>query len=597
MADIQNLEILVAVDISQALASLEDLQDKLREVGRAISNLDKRGTEGISVRTSVDDLDSELAMLQGEIEAFERMNDITIGTNVRGSAASLGSGGGGDGLLPKTLPGRMQMMEASRAGNISELFDFLGRDPDSVVQDRGVDFAWVRNLRRGVDRVRESFSEFNIRMSDIHNLLATLLPLLAVFVMTIPAAVSALVGLAAAALSAAAAMGAILGLGAMGAAMGDSGEMPAAEDFTEFWTDIRDSFFEAFAPLAERLAPLFRDALDGLEMFFQEIANQGDALMELTDETRAFGQFLMDWFPGVLRSMAGTVEALQPIFSALGEYLQDTQILRKFVELTLEAAPALASLLMRLLTFLEVLAEMSVGFAMVSDAVSWFLGRLWGLFHVLGFTNTQLGVVLGSVLALTTGVALLSSTIIGRLVTSMAMAVYGLYQWFRGLLLVSSTSAYLNRTVLVGLIGKIYSFISALWAGQTSLMAYAKALLTAASAKAALLTLATLGGAAVLIAGALSAADAFLGLSDSIDNATSSLKEYDRVANQAGSSGFNPYAEAPRSGAGQEGAQTVAAGGGGGTTINIESSGDTDRDKSNTRYASWRQGRTTGGTR
>jgi hypothetical protein len=107
---------------------------------------------------------------------------------------------------------------------------------------------------------------------------------------------------------------------------------------------------------------------------------------------------------------------------------------------------------------------------------------------------------------------------------------------------------------------------------------------------AAFLTLASLGTlGAILVPMALSAAESFTSLGSSIQGATSALKEYDRVAGQTDSA-FNPYSG---------GGSSPDDGGGGisgpsGNVI-IESSGDAEKDRSNGRYASWRNGRTTGG--
>lgn len=576
MAAIENLEIIVDVDIGSALAALEDLQDELRDLAESIEAVDAVGTEGINIRTNLDDADAELAALQAKLQAFEAANELNIDTDFdRGRY---------------TIPNFQQ--SGNMADNIGDLFGFMDF-PGGGGGDRGGLF---KSLRRQAGELTDTFDNFDLRMSDMHNMLARLVPLLLVFIGVLPAAITALVGLAAAAVAAAASLAAIAGLGALG--VGLAGGEFDMQRLTDVWKDVQSSFIDAFAPLAERLEPLFMDAIDGLGRFFQAIADQGDALVALTDEARAFGGFLMDFVPGALRTLAGLVEALSPLFAAFGNWLDQNfnNIVRDLASVTAQAAPAIAQLIIKLGQAVPWLVEMSVGFTQVANAVLDVVGIIGVLMDFLGISGRLFGLVTATTLAFATALALANTRLVAFALKGIASAVLGLYQFFVGLLAADSALTYMAGTTLVTALSSVFSFITSLLAGEVALFSFSAATFTATGALAAFMTIATLGAAAALVGVAISAASGFLGLAGSIDSATSSLKDFNRVSGKSGD-GFNPYGAGTRgAGAADVGGTSGRSGQAGSTVINIESSGDADEDRSNARYAGWRRGRTTGGS-
>lgn len=596
MAQIENLEIVVDVDISSAIAKLSELQDELRDIAEHVEAVDARGTEGINIRTDVDSIDDDLTVLSAKIEAWEAANSIDIDTNVDGLGVSMGgrslggmaTGGGRD--TPLLGPGFRTLSSPTAASgrDLRAGMGMLFGDGGGGRRDLDLSDAF-RALGRAARSLRDDLSSVDLRMSDLHNLLATLVPLLVVFLGTIPALVTAFIGLAAAAVSAAGALLALAGFGAMGVGL-QGGEFDM-QRLTDVLEDIRDDFIDAFAPLAERLEPLFMDAVDGLSFFFQAVAAQGDALMELTDEARAFGRFMTEWIPGVLRSMAAMAETFAPIFADFAEWLNQAQVLRAFTELTMEAIPAISEMAAIVLEALPAIVRMSIGFTMVANAVMRVLGLFASMLRLVGIAPEQFGIVTGAILAMVTALGLANKLLQGFIAQTLYAASVALFHFFRGLIMTNNALGYLAVTNLGRAIVSLFGFIKALLAGSSALGTFTVAGYGATGALAAFLTLATLGtAAAVLVPMALSAATAFTGLSSSIDSATNSLREFDRVSGNT-SGDFNPYGgdDPPVSGG------TAATGGGGRTTINIESSGDPDEDRSNARYVAFRQGRTTGG--
>jgi hypothetical protein len=446
----------------------------------------------------------------------------------------------------------------------------------------------IQQFARKISNARDEISEFNLRMTDMHNMLARLVPLLLVFIGAVPAVVTALVGLAAAAVAAGSALLAIAGFGAMGVAM-EGGEFNM-QNLTDVLEEIQRDFLDAFAPLANRLEPLFRDAADAMTLFFNAVAQQGDALMELTDEARAFGQFMMDWVPDVLASMAAMAEAFAPVFGAMGDALQDAQVLRTLTELAMEVMPAISQMTDIIISAIPYIVKMSIGFALVSNQIMNVLSVLGSFLRMLGISPEMLGIVVGSMLALASAVALTNTILSSFVATTLASAISSMYFFFLTLVRTWSAMTAFATTAIGKAIISLYNFIATAITASGSMYGLGTSILFSTQALAAFLTLASLGTlGAILVPMALSAAESFTSLGSSIQGATSALKEYDRVAGQTDSA-FNPYS----------GGGSSPDNGGGGISgpsgnVIIESSGDSEKDRSNGRYASWRNGRTTGG--
>lgn len=546
MAAIQNLEVVVDVDISEALGKLTELQDELSELATDIEKVDARGAEGIDITTDLDGADEELAALKAKLKAFERGNTVNIDTNVdrgmRGPGFKTMSSP--NAASPDALRNGMGMLFGGggdkKSGRLSRLMDKLGDQ---------------------IGKAANKLSGFKLRMSDLHNVLASIIPVLLVFIGAIPAAVTALVTLAGAALSAAAAFAVMGGLGAM--AFGTENGDFSMDNLEEAFNDIQSAFFEAFSPLANRLEPLFKDALDGLERFFYAIASEGDALMALSDEARAFGGFIIDFFPKVLSTLGGLAEAFSGVFSKLGDFLQNNEIIKGFVKATMDALPAISALIGMVIKALPGLIDLSIGFARVATSVIMvitLIGKLLTLFGLL--SGEHIGLVVASLLSLASAVALVN-------------ALVGLF----------------SGTVIASAITSMASFAASALFGAEAFGALSIAQMIATGSLVAFLTVASLGLLVGLGAMALSAAGDFLNLADGIGAATSAMDEFNDVSNRGGAGGVNPYGNGGDDGGDDS---RFPPGGGGAASVTIESSGDKEKDKSNGRYAGWRMSRMTG---
>jgi uncharacterized protein YoxC len=570
MAAIENLKLQVTADIAKAVAKLEDLQEELQDVAESIEAVDAVGDEGVSVRTSVDGVTNDLARIRAELAAFEAGTHLNIDSSVDAAGGAL-PGPGIAGALPPPP----------------------GYTPGDGGRDGGFDFSRMfRRLADSIGDATESIRDVNIRMSDLHNLMATLVPLLVVFIGAIPAVVTALVGLAAAAVTAAGAMAALAGFGALGVGLED-GQFQM-DNLSDVVDEVRDDFIDAFAPLAERLEPLFRDMIDAIDPFFQAIANTGDALMELTDEARAFGGFLMDFVPDALGTLAGLVEALSPVLADIGRAINENfnTFVRQLVFWTKQAVPVVASLVQTIIQALPTIVDLGIQFAIVANAVLNIIGLLWTLLTVNGLLADGMGLMVGTLLVAITAFSLLNKVVLGFVGKALVSAITSLFRFMTALATANSQMAIFGSTTLASAVSSLISFTAGIFSSIAGLFGFSVAAWQAAIAAAAFWTAVTIGLALPLLGLISGMASEFLGLSDSVDQATSSLKEFDRVSSRASGGGINPYGGGPP----DEGAAAAGVVGRNGTVINFEGNGDPDDDASTARYTSFRQGRTTGGT-
>lgn len=568
MAAIENLEIVVNVDISDAISDLQALQEELEDVANEIRSVRRIGARGFEVEGHVESISDDLARVQTEIRAFEMAHgNIDIGTNVHGDIPTPGGGGTGGGgganeafSRPFMSPGSIA---ASRMDNISSgMGSMFGpeREPDSrfrrVIQSLGDQF----------NDLRESAGNFDLRMSDMHNMLARLIPLLLVFIGAIPAVVGALWTLAAAAAAAGASMLAIAGFGALGLAMED-GEFQA-ENLQEAARQARDDFLDAFAPLAERLQPVFEDGLAGLSRFFDAVADEGDALVALTDEARAFGGFLIDFVPDALRTLAALVNSMSDIFGDFGSFLQAnfSNIVRTMVELTAQAVPIIAHLGMVIGSMIPAVMRLSMGFLQMVNILMTGVQIISNLLSYMGLSTRMIGLLTAMTLTAVTAWTLFNSALISTAVGGLAAV----------------------GAKILAQIGTLTGYSVAAKLATFSTWNLYRAL-------AAIIGLTGIGIALVgLSYGASRVAEHFNILGANIDDAASSLQDFQSIQEGMSGSGFggsgdNPYGYDPED-------PDMSPGSSGGVTVfNVESSGDPAEDRSNMEYADWVSGRTTGG--
>lgn len=531
MAESENLAILIDV-IDQFSRELDRLLFKLGQVEVASQAVDP-----VTIDVDVDGawkLDHLLFKL-GQLEAADLggVGDIVLGEkHVR-----RGGGGGGMGRRGLDKLGRLDLLLTAQ---VNQMGRFM-KEADDLTESMGA-------VSSASDSASDSFELTNLRMSDLHNALAKLVPLIFVFIGAIPAVIGGLIALGAAAISAAAALAAIGGLGALGFAAMEAGRGNLMEGFQEIVGDIADDFLDAFLPVAERLVPVFRDAMDGLDRLFQQIANRGDVLVRLGDQARAFGEFMLDWLPTALANMGRMAEAFSGMFSVIAGGMRDMSILRELTEFFGRAMPELTAFTSMVIALLPHIFEMSIGFLKVTNVVLGLVNVTLDLLTAFGMLDKGMGLLIGTILAAATAWFIFNSAAI---------------------------QAALSGLVKLGVaVGMMITHLTGYTASTVMATAATYGLTSAVFALIGVLTL----GAGILAAGAL-----FQGLanraslaSDSVKDAAEQLKAFDSVA--GGVSDTNPFAHPEL----RHGSVNRAPGSGGGGDVNVTVEGDADEETTRT---------------
>lgn len=356
--------------------------------------------------------------------------------------------------------------------------------------------------------------KFSLRMSSLHNLLANLIPLLANFILAIPAAITGLIAVGTAALGAAAALAAIGGFAAMGFAM-QGGEFQL-DRLTDALEGIRDDFIDTFGPLANRLEPLFRRGLDGLSMFFEAMADRGGILLALRDEAEAFGQFILDFVPDAVASIGRFTDAMAPALAAVGAFINDTEFMQSMAQMMNEILPLFEELGPAIATLLPGLVRLSIGFLAVSTMILMVIEEFTQLINVIPGGAMIFGVLAGTALTL---ISVLGTLAFAATVVSKSMAILG--------------------------ITSLSSVVPALEAYTIATLEAAIGTYGLASAIGALLAITGIG---LLAVGIGIAAKEMWTLGSNIERATKSLKRFDSVNSNLGDTSLGMGSSASTSG-------------------------------------------------
>lgn len=497
MPTTENLKILIEV-LDSFSAELRELEQHLAEVRSIAEAVD-------TIRIDVDVRgEGELAALQAELAALraQGFGDIDVDAG-RGLA---GGGGGGGGRVDHLLSAQVAQL-----GRIIRDFDGDIGDASRAMQ----------NMSRAADDAAEGFQLTNLRMSDLHNALARLFPMIFTVIGALPAAIAGLVALAGAAVIAAGALAALGGFAALGMAMEEGGRDDIMGGFGDIWDEVSDDFLDAFAPIAERLAPLFRDALDGLDRLFQRIANQEDAFMTLTDDAREFGQWVMDNLPEALGEMARFADAVSGALAAVGEGIGNVDWLDVMALAIERTLPHLIVLGSQIADMAPLLFDLSMGFLRVTQIILMFLQALLNVITIGGMFGEEVGIMIGTLLTFYS-VILLSR---GALVTTLLPALLRL-----GQLMVGAAGAIMSSNTT------LFSWIGTAMGASGATLSLSSAMYVLAGAVA----VATAGLSVILGATAMLGAR-FGDVGSNIDSATKSLKEFRREADRMDTGGRNPY--------------------------------------------------------
>jgi hypothetical protein len=311
---------------------------------------------------------------------------------------------------------------------------------------------WFDEAREGIGEAIDEFKSLRLSMGMLMNMLASLVPLIGIFVGALPAAIAGVGALGAAALAAAGALTAVGGL-AIGAMLFEGGELNVREA-QEQLRDLLDVMLESFAPLMEALKPVAEALFRNAEFMARDLAQHMNLLTRLTDEA---GQAIR-WMAGVLGPAVEDIilfgEAAMPIISMVAGGIASIDFFEIFADIIVETLPLLAQFTKSFVGLFPIIYQASLAFFSFANAILSTFNLLLGL----------VGAIPGGMQA------------IGSLISVIFIAVSASSLWSIATSNVALRVYELGVTIYEYTLGYIYSYI----AGQYS--AAAATLATAAAA-------------------------------------------------------------------------------------------------------------------
>jgi len=315
-------------------------------------------------------------------------------------------------------------------------------------------------LRKEVGRFKQELGGLRPTMQGFHAAIAATLPLLGVFLGAIPAAVVGLGALATAAVGAAAALGGIVGLGAIGVMLAETGELDT-QPLQERLAEVGDSFVDAFAPLASSLAPTIEYAISEIEAMMGPLAAANSGLLQFRDDFQAATGFVTSALPSFTAELLAFSEAAMPLVSGLMQTIAGMDFFGYLGSQLSEALPELMMLGDALDEILPAVVNLSQGFLTVAAVIGTSIGMVVGLMNLFPGLTTALGTVAAGMLTVVAvsglwqiAVAGLTGQLVGLATTLVTNVVTALNAHIASLIGVQAASwgAYVATAAFLGLL-------------------------------------------------------------------------------------------------------------------------------------------------
>lgn len=519
--------------------TLNDLSEQLLEVDRLASQT----VENIHADVEIDEALRDLGTLEGAMEAVDDDVDIGASTDLdagtamaSGGGATADGGGGSSGVLgaddldrfreafgeafdPSAVfsdrqPQRGIDLLGGGVGDfidqdealsqildgdldVDVLEDFAGLDPDDTLDALDeLQEAGVTNLPTGLT---DRFRNLELKMGDFFRIFAALIPLLAVFIGALPAAISGIVALGGAALAAAGALAGVGGLALLSGVLTQSGEVDATQ-LTERIEELFDEATAELGPVAQQYAPLLDESFQTIEDTIAGIADRADVFRRVVGDAEGALQYLEETVPVAMADIVRFGDAAMPIIAGVIREAGNMGILRGLADLIVRLTPLLATMTKFFIGALPAVIQLSEGFLKVATVIGGVIYAVGWLIDVVPYAGQAIGLVTGALLTL------VSVTALYTVATSGAMAaVLGLTKSILGV-----AAAFIGKYTWGVFLATVETY------GLTT------ALYGAAVAAGVLIGVLTLGLGVVLpkISGG------FTDLSSDIDTATSSLESF-----------------------------------------------------------------------
>lgn len=431
---------------------IEDFEDTLADLGQMLTSIDQIANRVFPIDAEVR-LGDSLGKLQTLDSAVDSVDDdINIET---GESRMLMPDGGPSSRtnLSHMFTEGIPVIGASM-NTMGNLFDPIDND-DPTISD-----------------LVDEFADLELKMGDFFKVFASVLPLLFTFIGALPAAIGGLIALGGAAVAAATALGGVGGLAVLGMAM-DGGEIDLST-LQENLTELKESFLDAFGPVANRLAPLATEAFASAETIFARLGDRAQFLTTLTDDARGALDYLERTVPSVLDKIVRFGAASFPVFAAVDAFLGNLNLIEGFGNVLADTLPLLFTLATAVAEIVPPLLSLSMGFLFVSTVVIKALTSILSFFDVIPYGLELLGVLVGTILTLVTVSALysnisalLSATFVQQAATILSTYLPSLSSLI-GAQAAATISTYALYTAYLALIGALTFGLGAAIAGITS---------------------------------------------------------------------------------------------------------------------------------
>jgi len=494
-------------------AAIESIDDDVtidveteRDFTDAVANQSRARTEGGFVSSN---LFEDFLLSGGEVDD-DFLGDTRTGIDLD---AAVETGSGVQPLTIEEVDPEVDLDEAINFGE-SDTRGQIGVEPTTIADlgmsdrdlDAAIEFGDDRDYGRGsmTARLIDRYDDLNFSMRDFHNILAAIIPLAAVFIGAIPSAVAGLAAVGTAALAAAGALAGIGVLGAAGMSLQQTGEL-SLQPIQERLSSVADTYVDAFEPLATSLAPTFEYLLTSIEDMAGPLATASNGLIAFRDEFRAASNFVESSLPSLTSGLLGFGHAVMPMLSNIVTWFSEADILGGLANELGRTIPLLGVMGNSLAELLPLVLDISWGFLVVATAITATLGFIGSLLGTIPYLTETVGLLTAGILAATSALTILN---------------------------IALESAFIEQ--LTGVIVGIGEYVTALGGYIASSITAAYASYGLAGAIATVLSITTLGIAAVIGLGA-----AYDALANKIGGARSEL---DKFANkQQGMRGLGGY--------------------------------------------------------
>jgi hypothetical protein len=437
--------------------SLRSVDDQIRDTGRG------RDHVRIDVEVNSGDAVAELEALDAAAETLEdeAVVDIESERDIADPTVSA-SGGGGGGGVAMTDAGEEQRTFAisnwgewadelgpyldtnalaNRGGEVTRLdmaledglddvvdMDELvrrSRDPDSNITGRTISDLTTGGVNEAMDaldvinreddsltmlgaspdaskqfrRMKKSLADMRFTMGHFHQMIASVIPILGVFVGALPAAIVGVGALATAALGAAAALGGIAGLGAVGMMLTREGGL-STDSLMQRLREVGDSYLEAFAPLARSLAPVMESAIASVERMSGPLADASAGLLAFRDEFQGVTAFITGALPSFTNELLAFSHAAAPLVADVVGAISGVDFFGFFAQELASAWPALVMMGQAITQILPAIVHLSQGFLVVAAVLTGVVGMVSMLANQFPMLTTAIGAVIGALVIL-----------------------------------------------------------------------------------------------------------------------------------------------------------------------------------------------------